>query len=433
MPYESSQENAECPGRPLKVLISAYACQPGRGSEPGVGWNCVRQIARFNEVWAITRANNRDPIEKALAKEPLPNVHWIYFDLPRWASFWKKDQRGIHLYYPLWQLGAYILARKLVREIRFDLVHHVTFVNYWMPSLLALLPVPFLWGPVGGGDSPPRAFWPSYSLRGKVYEVMRRLARATSELNPLLRLVARRAALGVATTEETAARLRQLGCRRTIVYPGVGLACEEIYRLGCFGVRAGPVFRVVSIGRLLHLKGFEFALRAFARFQSRFPAAEYWIIGDGPERKRLASVAELLGVEGRVIFWGNIPRQEVLEKLSDCDVLVHPSLYDSGGSVSLEAMAAGRPVICLDLAGPALQVTSETGMKIPAISPEQSVHDLAVAMERLASDPDLRARMARAGRVRVQHLFNWEKKREYLAALYAELVTTKRPEGAQAA
>jgi glycosyltransferase involved in cell wall biosynthesis len=189
---------------------------------------------------------------------------------------------------------------------------------------------------------------------------------------------------------------------------------------------------VVSIGRLLHLKGFEFALRAFARFQSRFPAAEYWIIGDGPERKRLARVAERLGVGGSVIFWGNIPRQEVLEKLSDCDVLVHPSLYDSGGSVSLEAMAAGRPVICLDLAGPALQVTSETGIKIPAISPEQSVHDLVVAMERLASDLDLRARMARAGRVRVQHLFNWEKKREYLAALYAELVTTKRPEGAQA-
>jgi hypothetical protein len=94
----------------MKVLLSAYACEPGKGSEPGVGWNWVRQIAPFAEVWVITRSNNREAIEKALAEEPLPNVHWVYFDLPRWARFWKKGQRGVHLYYYLWQVGIYFLA-----------------------------------------------------------------------------------------------------------------------------------------------------------------------------------------------------------------------------------------------------------------------------------------------------------------------------------
>jgi hypothetical protein len=96
----------------MKVLLSAYACEPGKGSEPGVGWSWVRQIARFAEVWVITRANNRGTIEKALREEPLPNVHWVYFDLPRWARFWKKGQRGVHLYYYLWQVGIYFLARQ---------------------------------------------------------------------------------------------------------------------------------------------------------------------------------------------------------------------------------------------------------------------------------------------------------------------------------
>src|SRR5579864_6502517 len=158
-----------CPQRAdqLKVLMSAYAFEPERGSEPGVGWNWVQQIGKSEKVWVITKANNRRTIESALAKEPLPNVHFVYFDLPRWASFWKRGLRGIHAYYYLWQLGAYLVARRLHRQVGFDLVHHVTFVNYWMPSFLVLLPVPFLWGPVGGGESAPRAFWHFFSLRGK--------------------------------------------------------------------------------------------------------------------------------------------------------------------------------------------------------------------------------------------------------------------------
>jgi glycosyltransferase involved in cell wall biosynthesis len=112
----------------------------------------------------------------------------------------------------------------------------------------------------------------------------------------------------------------------------------------------------------------------------------------------------------------------VVEKLRYCDVLIHPSLHDSGGWVCLEAMATGRPVICFDLGGPALQVTPETGIKVPALSPEQAVHDLDVAMERLACDSGLRSRMALAGRRRVREQFNWELKGKQLASLYNEVV-----------
>jgi len=406
----------------LRVLISAYACEPDKGSEPGIGWNWVRHISRDHELWVVTRANNQGPIEKWLATRPLPSVHWVYFDLPGWARFWKKGRRGVAAYYYLWQLGAYFVARKLHRAVGFDLVHHATFGNYWMPSFLALLPVPFVWGPVGGGESAPRSFWRCFSFRGKLYAIARDLARSLGQLDPFVRLTGQRACVGVATTEETAARLRELHCRRVMVLSSAGLPGEEILRLGGFPVRQSNPFRLVSIGNLLHFKGFELGLRAFARFQSRFPTAEYWIIGDGPERKRLEKVAEALGVARCVTFWGPVQRWQVLEKLGDCDVLVHPTLHDSGGWVSLEAMAAGRPVICLDLGGPALQVTPETGIKIPAISPEQTVHDLAAAMDRLASDPGLRARMARAGQKRVREQFNWETKGSQMAALYGEFV-----------
>jgi glycosyltransferase involved in cell wall biosynthesis len=381
----------------------------------------VNQIARFHEVWVITRANNRDSIEKSLAKTPLTNSHWVYFDLPSWTCFWKKERRGIHLYYFLWQLGAYFRARKLHRQVGFDLAHHVTLVNYWMPSLLPLLPVPCVWGPVGGGESAPRSFWASLSLRGKVYEAVRDLVRRVSELNPLLRLTARRAAIGLTTTHETGKRLRAIGCRNVSVLSQVALTEDEILRLGSIPPRHRGPFRPISIGSLLHLKGFDLSLRAFARFQRRYPAAEYWIIGDGPERRRLERLTRELRIADKVTFTGALLRCEVLERLADCDVLLHPALHDSGGCVSLEAMAAGRPVICLDLGGPACQVTDDTGIKVPATSPQQAVSDLAAALLRLAQDPNLRLRLGQAGRRRVAAQFDWDQKGIFMANLYEAL------------
>jgi len=411
----------------LRILISAYACEPEKGSEPGVGWNWAQQMGRYHEVWVITRANNRAPIEKALAMKPLPNVHWVYFDLPRWARFWKKKQRGVHLYYYLWQIGAYFVVRKLHRRVGFNLVHHVTFVNYWMPSFMALLPVLFVWGPVGGGESSPRSFWRSFSLRGKVYELLRDLARSLAQRDPFVRLAARRATVGIATTGESATRLRRLGCRKVIVLSSVGLSRDEIMRLGGLATRQSNPFRLVSIGNLLHWKGFELSLRGFARFQSQFPATEYWIIGDGPERKRLERLAHKLGIAAKVRFWGKIPRAEVLEKLADCDVLVHPSLHDSGGCVCLEAMAAGRPVVCLDLGGPALLVTEDSGIKVPATSPENVVSSLAARMMQLAEDPKLRMSLGIAARSRIREQFDWGGKSYWLSELYRQVLNNSSP------
>ena len=378
-------------------------------------------------MWVITRANNRAPIEKSLVEEPLPNVHWVYFDLPRWARFWKKGERGLHLYYYLWQLGACFVARKLHSKVAFDLVHHVTFGNYWMPSLLAPLPAPFVWGPVGGGESAPPAFQRCFSLRGKVYETLRDLARSLGQLDPFVRLTAQRAALGLATTPQTEKRLRALGCRRVLVFPQVGVPRREIQELGAVPIREGSAVRFLSLGRLLHWKGFELSLRAFARFAGSCPASEYWIIGDGPERCRFEKLAQNLGLTGKVTFWGMIPRSEVLGKLADCDVLVHPSLHDSGGWACLEAMAAGRPVLCLDLGGPAFQVTEETGIKVPATSPEQVVSDLAAAMTRLAGDSALRVRLGIAARQRVLEHFDWSGKGDWLSGVYRQVLDGTPP------
>jgi glycosyltransferase involved in cell wall biosynthesis len=409
----------------MRVLVSAYACEPGKGSEPGVGWNWVQQIARVHDVWVLTRASNRQAIEASAVHDPLPRVRWLYVDLPRWSRAWKKGTRGLHLYYYLWQIAAYMTARKVHRRVHFDVVHHVTFVNYWMPSLVALLPVPFVWGPVGGGESAPPAFRGDFSASGRIHEVARDAARNVARLDPLVRLTARRAAIGFATTSHTERQMRALGCRTTMVYSEAGIPGKE---LTTQRDATTPSHRltVISMGRLIHWKGFHLGLRAFAKFRCTYPDAEYWIVGDGDERRELERLSTALGVSDCVTFFGSVPRSAALEMLDAASVLLHPSLHDSGGWVCLEAMTAGRPVVCLDQGGPGLQVTDETGIKVRPTNPDQVVRDLADALLRVAQDCELRKRLGEDGRRRVERWFAWDKKGEFINTIYAG-VAADRP------
>jgi len=414
--------------RKLKVLISAYGCEPDRGSEPGVGWNWAKQAARFHEVWVITSKIdklNQNAIEEAMKKEPSPDIHWVYFDLPRWICNLLVDPKWgwrMRFYYFLWQIGIYFLGKKLNKEIKFNLVNHVTTCCYWTPSFLCLLGIPFIWGPVGGGENTPKTFIKSFSYYGIIYELLRGIARWFGEKDVFVGLCARKANLILTSTEATAERIKKLGARNIQIYSQIGLNKDEINELQHLSYHGSPPFRVVSIGRLLHWKGFHLSLKGFARFYEKFPDSEYWFIGNGPEEQNLKKLSCKLGISKSVYFLDNRPRHEVLKKLEECNILLHPSLHDSAGLVCLEAMAAGKPVICLDTGGPALQVTDETGFKIPALNPEQAVKDLSEAMIKLAQNNELRLCMSEAGRKRVAEYFDWDKKGEFINSIYQEIV-----------
>lgn len=406
----------------LKVLIAAYACRPDKGSEPGVGWNIAQELVKHHDVWVLTRPNNRPSIEAELALHPIPGLHFVYSDLPGWLRWWKQERWEVHLHYYLWQIEAYFTARNLHREINFDLVHHVTYGRYCAPSFLALMPIPFIWGPVGGGESAPYSFWPDFGFRGQVYETVRNLSRWIGERDPLVGFTARRCAVAIVATTETSARLSALGAKRIETITGqTGINEEELIQLKKLASSSAqrPI-RFISLGRLLHWKGFHIGLRAFA--QADLKDSEYWIIGEGRERQRLERLAEELGISDRLRFLGELSREQALSTLGECDALVHPSLHDFSPTVCLEAMAAGKPVLCLDLGGPAVQITAETGFKIKAHEPEQAVRDMAAAMKTLANDSQLRERMGEAGQNRVSEFYGWKTKRQFFVQLYEQVM-----------
>ena len=389
----------------------------------------VRELAKYHQIWVLTRENNRPAIEVELARQPMPNLQVVYTNPPAPLHRWDRGKQAVHLHYFLWQLAAYRLARQLYQEIDFDLSHHITYGRYCAPSFLALLPIPFIWGPVGGGETAPYSFWADFDGRGRLYELLRDLSRWTGELNPLVQFTARRSAIALACTTETADRLAKIGAKQIEMLSGqTGISPEELIQLKVLAkTSASPrqTVRFLSLGRLLHWKGFHLGLRAFA--EAKLPNAEYWVVGEGPELERLEALADQLKIGDRVRFLGSLPRDKALSVLADCDVLIHPSLHDFSPTVCLEAMAAGKPVLCLDLGGPAIQITEETGCRVTASDPEQVVKNMAIAIGRLASDSELRSRMGEAGQNRVSEFYNWESRGQVLIELYQQISSRENP------
>jgi glycosyltransferase involved in cell wall biosynthesis len=401
--------------------MSAYACAPHRGSEPGVGWNAACQASQLHDVWLLTSRENRDSVTIELDRAPNDRLHVVFIGPGRWTPRKRIRQKPLpfraNIHYYAWQIAAYIVGRRLHREHDFDVVHHVTFARYYSPSLLALLPTRFLWGPVGGGERAPISFWPGFGLRGFAYESVRALVRYAGEWDPLVRATARRSVLARAATPETATRLRKIGARRVEVLQQVGLPVGGL-RLNSIqdtypGSAPSPFF--VSAARLLHWKGIHLGLRAFA--SAAAPNVEYQIVGEGPDRARLEALAAELGIGHRVRFLGELPRSETLLLIASCIALIHPSLHDSGGVVCLEAMALGRPVICLALGGPATLVTPQTGFVISAQRSASCVSDMAAAMRTLAIDPVLAGRLGAKAQLHADE-FSSAKRGELLTEAY---------------
>lgn len=408
-----------------RVLLSAYACEPGFGSEPGIGWNVACQLSETYDVWVLTRANNRGRIEAAFADTPRPGLRFIYYDLPAALLWAKRLPLGVQVYYLLWQWRSLSVARDYASAIGFQAVQHITFGRHWMPSSLPRLGLPFVWGPLGGGDSVPRAFLASLGPRGRFLNGVREAARYVGERLPLVRRCARQSCIALATTPETAIRLAKLGADDVRRVPAVGLSVADVEALGARPDPPGQPVRFISIGRLEHWKGFHYGLESLA--VAGLHEAEYWVVGEGPERARLERLAAALGIGSQVRFLGQLSRDETLARLADAHALVHPSLHDSGGWVCLEAMAARRPVIYLNLGGPAQLVSPEAGIAIEATNPADAVKAMATAMSSLASSPELIRSLGEAGRRHVRECHTWPVRGATLRQTIADCLGVTKP------
>jgi glycosyltransferase involved in cell wall biosynthesis len=368
----------------IRVLLSAYACEPGKGSEPGVGWNMARELSSRVRLTVITRPNNRQPIEASGAAW-ISEVRWVYWDPPRWLTFWKKRGRGVQLFYILWQAGICRPIRRLMQQESYDVIHHLTFGKYWVPSSLARLGVPFVFGPVGGGEASPPGLGGGGSLRGHLAEFSKKCARSFVAWFPPIRRLLHKAAWTFAATPQTENALRAAGVTRLSVLPQSGISPADFPAVplpdGTYEDACAATFRLITASRLIHWKAVDLAFEAVASLPPDLNVRLY-VLQEGPEMGRLRKLAASLGISERVEFKGKLPSlAEAHSMISQADALIHPALHEAFGQACIEALALGTPVICLDWAGPGMIVNELSGIAVAPGNRKETIQRLAEAIQ----------------------------------------------------
>ena len=394
----------------MKILLSSYACRPNKGSECGVGWHWAVELARSHEVWVLTRTKNQEYIQEKLAIDPIDNLHFAYYDLPNWARWWKSWPGAVYLYYLLWQFGAYLFAKSLSKQITFDLVHHVTFVSVRQPSFMGLLGIPFIFGPVAGGENAPQKLRKSYPIKGRLQDFCRDLVNSGVRFDPLMAITFAKATKIFVTSKQTQALLSPQYRHKSQVQLAIGIDSVDTAVAVSNHLTKVEGLKILFVGRLLYWKGLHFALQALAQLYQNHPDIQLTIIGKGSEEKWLRQQAKQLNINHLIEWIPWIEQQEVMQVYRQHDVFLYPSLHDSGGMVVLESLANGLPVVCLDLGGPGVIVDNSCGRVIKTHNLDESkiVESLKNILQELLENPDVLAQLSKGSSVRALE-YRWDK------------------------
>ena len=180
----------------------------------------------------------------------------------------------------------------------------------------------------------------------------------------------------------------------------------------------GPL-RVLSIGRLTWVKGYEYALCAIKKVVDQGYHIQYRIVGDGPYLGPLSFLRHEFGLAESVFLLGAQPHEEVIQHLNWADVFLQASVSEGFGNAVLEAQAMQLPVVCSDAGGlPENVMDGQTGFVVPRRQPQA----LAEKLVCLAHDPDLRQRLGRAGRARAEKLFQIQDQIEAFAQYFDQVL-----------
>ena len=407
----------------LNVLVSAYACNPipTEDAYPGeaiLGWNLIKQISRFYDLTVLTRTYNRKDLENEIKTGGISNTRFVYLTLPPSWERIKRSFLGFSLYYLLWQIKAYLIARRLRKDRHFDVFHHITFNNDWMPSFIgAYIKIPFIWGPMGGGQQIPPCLKTELRRRTRLNERMRLWGQWFFR-HSYFRLRGMKRAKAVLVCNRDTQRIIPARPERVHFFPVNGISMDEFPKLLPAEKRNGGVFRVIYAGRLDPIKGLGLGIKAFELFHKSHPDATWEIVGQGPEFKRLEQLIADKKLQGKVFITPWLDRRSLMQKISEADVLFFPSFRDGGGAVIIEAMAIGKPVIGLDIGGPGYHIRPAWGIKVQARSHDQVIQDLAAALATLSRDEESRERLGKAGRKRALEFYLWDKLGDQIHDIY---------------
>lgn len=376
----------------MNILISAYAVSPSHGSEPGLGWNWIIQISKFATVHVITEIEFKDEIELTISKLELNRrVFFYYIDIGSNARkmCWNQGDWRFYFYYRKWQIKAYRLAQKIISKTQIDLIHQLNMIGFREPGFLWRIPgIPFIWGPVGGFNIINLKYLYNYSLKTKLFYLIKNLLNYIQMFFSIrVRNAATSAKIVLSATTEMKNIFYNFYRINSIVLNETGadfnqLQPDEI-------IENDNNFNILWVGRFIPTKLLFFALNIISKI-SDLPNIKFHIVGCGNSESDLLEAKTLskrYGIESLCVWHGRVSHKNVQQIMKKSQLLLFTSIVEGTSHVVIESINNKLPVFCFNTCGHGEIVSEDIGCKVDLTSPHESLDKFATLIRYYYNNP----------------------------------------------
>lgn len=406
----------------MKILINAYACSPGMGSEPGMAWNWVSNLAKFCELHIITEGEFREKIETVVPTlEQGGNMHFYYNPVSEKIRkmCWNQGDWRFYKYYREWQWKTYLMAKDICSKEQIDILHQLNMIGFREPGYLWKLSeeneLPFVWGPVDAKDKFPVAYLDGAGVKTKLFMRLKNfLTGIQLRYSGRVKKAARQSSVVFSASSNSQRSFKKY----------FGIDSPLLNETGCY-IQNHPLedkmgkdtFDVLWVGKMDFRKQLGLALMSIGKTGN--DKIILHIVGGG-EAEQYKSQAAALGIAERCVWHGSVTHDEVQSIMQQSDIFLFTSVAEGTPHVVLEAIGNNLLVVCFDTCGQGDAVNHNVGRKIPLSNPAQSASDFARILNELERDRGLLKKLSANCRQRQIEL-SWEEKAKTMVKWYEKL------------
>ena len=400
----------------LKILVNAYACSPNMGSEPGMGWNWVLNLARYCELFIITEEEFRDKIEAVVPTLPqVKNLHFYFNPVtPEVRQMcWSQGDWRFYKYYRQWQWRTLEIARKICAEQKIDILHQLNMIGYREPGLLWKIKGPkFVWGPVGGMETMPIAYLKGTGFKTVAFNVIKNIINSLQyRYQPNVRYAVKRADAIIAATSGCRKKLQDYYHKQVYLINETGCDVIESFKKDA---NAYGTLNLLWVGKFDFRKQLGLAIRTISELKNLDVVLHIAGSGDTDKYKSLACS---LGVKDKIVFHGQVNHEKINTLMQQSDLFFFTSIMDATSTVVMEAIQNCLPVVCFDTCGFGTVVDETIGRKVEISNPQKSIADFAQIIRALYNDRKVLAELSANCSERIK-LFEWNHKAKLMVDIY---------------
>lgn len=408
----------------LAVLINAYACAPNRGSEPGMAWNWVINLAKYCKVYVITEGEWKDEIEIALKELPQgENITFYYNPLSEKIRkmCWNQGDWRFYYYYRKWQKTTLLLANEISKDNSIDLIHQLNMIGFREPGFLwKIKSKPFIWGPVDAKESFPIAYLEGSGIKNKLKMYLKNeLTKMQLKTGKRIRKTVRKANFVVSASSESVVTFKKYFDCESVLINETGFYPAESHKL--IVPEDKETFDILWVGKFDFRKQLLLALKVVSQIKDL--NIQFHIAGGSSlENEAHRLIASKLGIADQCIWHGIVSHQQIQILMKRSDLFFFTSVAEGTPHVVLESIANRLPVLCFDCCGQGDSVSDEIGVKIKLSNPVQSVQDFSNKIIYLYENREILKQMSK-NCIRNTNTLSWDSKAQQMMALYNKSTT----------